>query len=63
MSDYSAEESQKITQTLGRIKSLYVDQSVEEKEDIYRVFAEILEDPFYKDNMSHYFQKFLTEKY
>lgn len=63
MSDYTPEEAQKISQTLGRIKELYKDQNIEEKENIYKVFAEILEDPYYKENMSHYFRKFLTDKY
>lgn len=63
MSDYTPEESQKISQTLGRIKELYKDKNIEEKENIYKVFAEILEDPYYKENMQHYFRKFLTDKY
>jgi hypothetical protein len=63
MSDYTPEEAQKISQTLGRIKELYKDKNIDEKENIYKVFAEILEDPYYKENMSHYFRKFLTDKY
>ena len=63
MSEYTPDESNKISNTLGRIKNLYKDKNIDDKEDIYRVFAEILEDPFYKENMSHYFRKFLTDKY
>lgn len=63
MSDYTPDESNKISQTLARIKDLYQEQESSKNEDIHRVFAEILEDPFYKDNMCHYFQKFLTDSY
>ncbi len=63
MSDYTPEESMKISQTLERIKDLYKDKNISDKENIFQIFAEILEDPYYKENMSHYFRKFLTDRY
>ena len=63
MSDYTPEEVQKISNTLERIKTMYKDRDISDKEDIYKVFAEILEDPYYKENLGHYFGKFLTENY
>ena len=62
-SDYTPEESKKISSTLGRIKEIYKDGYTEENKEIFTTFAEILEDPYYKENMSYYFQKFLTENY
>jgi hypothetical protein len=63
MSDYTPEEAKKISNTLGRIKSMYKDKDISQKENIYKVFAEILEDPYYKENLNHYFRKFLSDRY
>ncbi len=62
-SDYTPEEKKKITSTLSRIKEIYKDGYTDDKSEIFTTLAEILEDPYYKENMTYYFQKFLTERY
>ena len=63
MSDYTPDEVKKINSTLERIKEMYRKQDKPDREHLYRVFAEILEDPYYKENMTYYFRRFLTDKY
>ena len=60
-SELTPEEKQKVDQTLDRIQDLCVEKYKEEHEQIHRVFAEIIEDPYYKENMNYYFGRILDK--
>jgi hypothetical protein len=50
-------------EVLKNAKKIFEQVDREERQRLNAVFKEILEDPYYKENMLYYFKEFLAEKY
>lgn len=54
---------EKKDEVLKKIKGLYKDANLQENERLKIIFKEIMEDPYYKENMLYYFKQFLVDRY
>lgn len=54
---------EKKDETLEKLKALYKEANLSEKKRLKEIFSDITKDPYYKENMTHYFKQFLLERY
>lgn len=60
MSDESENKKQ---DAIKKLKNFFEENDREETKRLNAIFKEILQDPYYKENMTYYFRQFLSEKY